>query len=91
MSREDFEPTRAYAKELHRQRVAKNPKRIWYSVSQLEKIGYSPDFVNYENGQINVRKKGVLYIFYASTGLIAGHKERGIENFIKLLRGESEE
>lgn len=90
MSREDFEGIREYAKKQHQERVAKNPQRLAYVVHKLTQNGITFKVCNETTGQINSYfANGKCLTFYAGTGKIQGYKNLyGIENFIKLCKGE---
>lgn len=76
-----------YAKERHKTRVAKTPKRIDYALEQLLKHGIECCVKNEMIGHIHAFRKsdGQLMQFWAGTGKIMGTARRGIKNFIKLL------
>lgn len=84
--REFFEPY----KEMHKQRVAKNPERLEYAVKLLKENGINFKVCNKTTGQINCYlPSGRCLTFYAGTGKIQGYKnERGIRAFIRLCKGE---
>lgn len=75
-------------KELHKQRVAQNPKRLEFAVKLLTDSGIAFKVCNEETGQINhYSANGNVFTFYAGTGKIKGFKNlRGIHNFIKLCK-----
>lgn len=87
MSKEDFEGIRAHAKQVHKDRVAKNPERIDYAIRQFEKNGIKYELKNAETGHFHcLRKKdNELIQFWASTGKILNHSKRGIHFLVKLL------
>ncbi|MBQ9838649.1 MAG: hypothetical protein IJO56_04025 [Oscillospiraceae bacterium] len=79
-------------KELHRQRVAKNPDRIAYAVKQLEQHGIEYTLKNEATGHFHCRRKtdDRLIQFWAGTGKIMGYTNlRGIHNLIRLCEGEN--
>lgn len=79
-----------YAKEKHRERVAKNPNRIAYAIEQFEKYGIEYVLKNEQTGHFHCKRRsdGKLFQFYAGTGKIQGYRyARGISSLIKLLRG----
>ena len=79
-------------KELHRQRVAKNPDRIAYAVKQLEQHGIEYTLKNEATGHFHCHRKtdDKLIQFWAGTGKIMGYTNlRGIHNLIKLCEGEN--
>lgn len=80
--REFFEPY----KELHKERVAKNPQRLEYAVKLLKENGITFKVCNEVTGQINCYfANGRILTFYAGTGKIQGCKNlRGIHNFVRL-------
>ena len=87
MSREDFEGIREHAKQVHKERVAKNPERIDYAIRQFEKHGIEYELKNAEIGHFHCwrKKDDELFQFWASTGKILNHSKRGIHFLIKLL------
>ena len=79
-------------KELHRQRVAKNPDRIAYAIKQLEQHGIEYTLKNEATGHFHCRRKtdDRLIQFWAGTGKIMGYTNlRGIHNLIRLCEGEN--
>ena len=66
-------------RQKHKERVAKNSARLEYALHRLSE--YNVSSVNPETAQIVVN--GI--VFYAGTGKIVGHEERGIDNLIRLL------
>ena len=79
-------------KELHRQRVAKNPDRIAYAVKQLEQHGIKYTLKNEATGHFHCHRKtdDKLIQFWAGTGKIMGYTNlRGIHNLIRLCEGEN--
>lgn len=79
-------------RELHRQRVAKNPDRIAYAVKQLEQHGIEYTLKNEATGHFHCRRKtdDRLIQFWAGTGKIMGYTNlRGIHNLIRLCEGEN--
>ncbi len=85
--KEFFEPY----KEMHKQRVAKNPQRLEYAVKQLRDNGLTFRVCNEETGQINCYfTNGKCLTFYAGTGKIQGYRNlRGIQKFVRLCKGEN--
>ena len=79
-----------YAKEKHKERVAKNPDRIRYAIEQFEKHNIEYMLKNESTGHFHCRRKtdDKLFQFYAGTGKIMGRNERGIHNLIRILEGE---
>ena len=87
MSAEDFEGIKILAKQNHQNRVSKTPERLEYAITQLEKHKLEYRVCNQATGQINVRTaNGKTFTFYAGTGKILKHNERGIANFIRICR-----
>lgn len=82
--RDFFEPY----KEMHKQRVAKNPQRLEYAIKQLKENGITFKVCNETTGQINCYfANGNILTFYAGTGKIKGHDRiRGIHAFINLCK-----
>ena len=79
-------------KELHRQRVAKNPDRIAYAIKQLEQHGIEYTLKNEATGHFHCYRKtdDKLIQFWAGTGKIMGYANlRGIHNLIRLCEGEN--
>jgi len=79
-------------KELHRQRVAKNPDRIAYAIKQLEQHGIEYTLKNEATGHFHCYRKtdDKLIQFWAGTGKIMGYTNlRGIHNLIRLCEGEN--
>ena len=79
-------------RELHRQRVAKNPDRIAYAIKQLEQHGIEYTLKNEATGHFHCHRKtdDKLIQFWAGTGKIMGYTNlRGIHNLIKLCEGEN--
>lgn len=77
-----------YAKEQHRQRVAKNPDRIAYAIRQFEEHGIEYTLKNPQTGHFHFWRKSddKLFQFYAGTGKIQGHdRARGIHALIRML------
>lgn len=87
--REFFEPY----KEMHRQRVAKNPDRLEYAIEQLENNAIFYKVCNKQTGQINcVLDDGSIITFYAGTGKIQGHTRiRGIHALVRLCNKKNAE
>lgn len=79
-------------RELHRQRVAKNPDRIAYAIKQLEQHGIEYTLKNEATGHFHCHRKtdDKLIQFWAGTGKIMGYANlRGIHNLIRLCEGEN--
>lgn len=77
-------------KELHKQRVAQNPKRLEYAVKLLKDNDIKFKVCNEQTAQINCYfANGKCLTFYAGTGKIQGYKNlRGIHNFLRLCKGK---
>ena len=91
MSQEDFDGIRLHAKNVHDERVAKNPDRISYAIQQFEKHGIEYALKNEQTGNFHCRRKSddKLFQFYAGTGNIQGEKNRrGIHALIRMLEQE---
>lgn len=84
--KEFFEPY----KEMHEERVAKNPERLEHAENLLKANGIKYKVCNKETAQINAyTADGKLYTFYAGTGKIKGYKNaRGVHNFLRLCKGQ---
>lgn len=79
-----------HAKELHQERVAKNPSRLAYAIEQLEAHGIEYQVKNAQTGHIHCWRKSddKLLQFYAGTGKIQGYDNaRGIHALIRILEG----
>jgi hypothetical protein len=79
-----------YAKEKHKERVAKNSERIDYAVKQFELNNIEFTLKNEQSGHFHCRRKSddKLFQFWAGTGKILGYDRlRGIHSLIKLLLG----
>lgn len=76
-----------YAKEKHKERVAKTTGRISYAINQFEEHGIKHKLKNEQTGHFHCWRKSddKLFQFYAGTGKIQGYKIRGIQNLIRLL------
>lgn len=84
MSREDFEGFR----EMHKERVAKNPERIEYAIKQFKKHDVEYRLMNATTGHFHCHRKSddKLFQFYAGTGKIQGEeKKRGIHALVEML------
>jgi hypothetical protein len=83
--KECFEPY----KELHKQRVAKNPERLKYATQALDKNDIAYKVCNEQTAQINCYlASGKVITFYAGTGKIQGYYARGIHNLVKICKGQ---
>lgn len=89
MGKSDFDGGYSeWAREQHKNRVAKTPERIKYAAEQFEKHGISYELKNSETGHFHCRRKSDnrLFQFYAGTGKIMGYDQiRGIKALIRLL------
>ena len=81
-----FEPY----KEMHKQRVAKNPQRLEYAIKLLNENGITFKVCNETTEQINCYfANGNILTFYAGTGKIKGYDRiRGIHALILLCKKE---
>lgn len=71
----------------HQMRINKNPDRLQYAINQLEKNNLKYDIKNEYTCHLHTWKNSdnELIQFWAGTGKIQGHDERGVDNLIKLL------
>lgn len=82
-----------YVAEKHKERVAKNPERLAYAITQPQTHGIEFVLKNEATGHIHCRRKrdDRLVQFWAGTGKIYdpkshyGDSERGIHALIKYL------
>lgn len=76
-----------YAHEQYKKRVAKTPDRLEYAEEQLKKNDIEYIVKNASIGHIHCysKKSDTLIQFWAGTGKIMNHSQRGIHNLIKLL------
>jgi hypothetical protein len=89
LSAEDFEGIKEHAKQVHSERVAKNPDRVEYAIKQFEENNIEYTLKNPSNGHFHAwDMDGNLHQFWASTGKIMDSEKRGIHNFIKILKME---
>ena len=91
MSREDFEGIKDYAKQVHTERVAKNPDRVAYAIKQFEEHNIEYVLKNAQTGHFHCRRQSddKLFQFYAGTGKIMNEpNRRGIHSLIKILTKE---
>jgi len=75
-------------KKNHDNRVAKNPDRIKYAISQFEKNDIEYVLKNSSTGHFHCQRKSddKLIQFYAGTGKIQGFENsRGIHALLKIL------
>lgn len=90
MARDEmWDGLREHAKQVHAERVAKNPERIEFAIKQFEKNNIEYCLKNPSNGHFHCRRKSddKLFQFWASTGKILGESKRGIHNLIQILNG----
>jgi hypothetical protein len=82
--RDFFEPY----KEMHKQRVDKNPQRLNYAIKLLKENNITFKVCNETTGQINCYfANGNILTFYSGTGKIKGYDRiRGIHAFIRLCK-----
>lgn len=79
-----------HAKQVHSERVAKNPDRIAYAIQQFEAHGIEYQLKNEQTGHFHCWRKSddKLFQFYAGTGKIQGFTQvRGIHSLIQMLEG----
>ena len=64
-----------------------NNERLQYAITQLEKHNIEYSLKNEKSGHLHCRRKSddKLIQFWAGTGKIMEHEERGIHNLITLL------
>ena len=76
-----------YAKEKHKERVAKNQERIDFAIKMFEKNDIEFVLKNEQTGHFHCRRKSddKLFQFYAGTGKIVGESKRGIHALIDIL------
>lgn len=91
MARDElWDGLKEHAKQIHKDRVAKNPERIAYAIKQFELHGIEYQLKNEQTGHFHGWRKSddKLFQFYAGTGKIQGYPNiRGIHNLIGLLEG----
>lgn len=79
-----------HAKQVHQERVAKNPDRIAYAIQQFEAHSIEYQLKNEQTGHFHCWRKSddKLFQFYAGTGKIQGFTQvRGIHSLIQMLEG----
>ena len=79
-----------YAKQKHKERVAKNGDRIKFAIEQLKVNNIEFTLKNDSIGHFHCRRKSddALIQFWAGTGKILGYENRrGIHSLIKILAG----
>lgn len=78
-----------YKEHKREQRESQSEKRFEYALNEISKIE-NVEITSYNNFnyQIVVLNKNTneKFVFYAWTGKITGNKQRGLRNFIKLLK-----
>lgn len=85
---EMWDALKEYAKQVHKDRVAKTPQRVAYAIKQFEDNGIPYQLKNEQTGHFHCWRKSdrKLFQFYAGTGKIMGSSDRGIHNLIRLLK-----
>lgn len=87
---EVWDALKNHAKQVHSERVAKNPDRIAYAIQQFEAHGIEYQLKNEQTGHFHCWRKSddKLFQFYAGTGKIQGFTQvRGIHSLIQMLEG----
>lgn len=76
-----------YAKEKHKERVAKNSDRIQYAIEQFTKHDIKYKLLNVSTGHFHCWRNhdGKLYQFWAGTGKILNCDGRGIHSLVRRL------
>ena len=91
MARDEvWDALKNHAKQVHQERVAKNPDRIAYAIQQFEAHGIEYQLKNEQTGHFHCWRKSddKLFQFYAGTGKIQGFTQvRGIHSLIQMLEG----
>ena len=91
MARDElWDALKAHSKQVHQERIEKNPDRIQYAIEQFEKNNIEYSLKNPENGHFHCyrQKDDKLFQFWAGTGKILGYEHlRGIHALIFLLKG----
>ena len=85
---EVWDALKNHAKQVHSERVAKNPDRIAYAIQQFEAHGIEYQLKNEQTGHFHCWRKSddKLFQFYAGTGKIQGFAQvRGIHSLIQML------
>lgn len=85
---EAWDALKNHAKQVHSERVAKNPDRIAYAIQQFEAHGIEYQLKNEQTGHFHCWRKSddKLFQFYAGTGKIQGFAQvRGIHSLIQML------
>ena len=91
MARDEvWDALKNHAKQVHSERVAKNPDRIAYAIQQFEAYGIEYQLKNEQTGHFHCWRKSddKLFQFYAGTGKIQGFTQvRGIHSLLQMLEG----
>lgn len=91
MARDEvWDALKNHTKQVHSERVAKNPDRIAYAIQQFEAHGIEYQLKNEQTGHFHCWRKSddKLFQFYAGTGKIQGFTQvRGIHSLIQMLEG----
>ena len=91
MARDEvWDALKNHAKQVHSERVAKNPDRIAYAIQQFEAHGIEYQLKNEQTGHYHCWRKSddKLFQFYAGTGKIQGFTQvRGLHSLIQMLEG----
>ena len=91
MARDEvWDALKNHAKQVHSERVAKNPDRIAYAIQQFEAHSIEYQLKNEQTGHFHCWRKSddKLFQFYAGTGKIQGFTQvRGIHSLIQMLEG----
>ena len=77
-----------YAKQRHKERVAKTPERIRYAIQLFEQHGIWYELKDAERGHFHVwrQRDGKLFNFFAGTGKIAGYdRARGVHTLVRMM------
>lgn len=89
MARDEFwDALKEHGKQVHQERIMKNPDRIQFAIKQFETNNIEYQLKNESNGHFHCRRKSddKLFQFWAGTGKILGCEHaRGIHTLIKLL------
>lgn len=89
MARDEmWDGLKEHGKQVHQERIAKNPDRIAYAIKQFEMNNIEYTLKNEQIGHFHCRRKSddKLFQFWAGTGKILGYENlRGIHTLIKLL------
>lgn len=77
-----------FARQMHRERVAKTPERVLYATKLFEEHGIRYELCDASRGHFHVWRKsdGKLFNFYAGTGKIAGYdRARGVHTLVRMM------